>query len=83
MNLERIRAMDDEELRRFLNRLSKSNVCNKCGNLASVYDKKTISVGIYNLSGQKVKKLCTLCDDCYSDLLDYLAVPDVDFEKSK
>lgn len=42
-------------------------------------DRKTINVSVYGRKGQKTKKLCTLCNDCYYNLLDYLGVCDVDF----
>ena len=55
--------------------------CARCGAVVGYADRKTINIGIYHRKyGQKVKKLCTLCNNCYSDLLDYMGVPDVDFE---
>ena len=75
----------DEEKARILERLIhtanfRTPPCVKCGAIVGYADRKTINVGIYDRRiGQRVKKLCTLCNDCYSDLLDYLCVPDVDF----
>lgn len=55
--------------------------CVRCGSIAGYADRRTINVGIYDRHiGQRVKKLCTLCEDCYIELLDYLGVPDVDFK---
>ena len=59
----------------------RSPMCEKCGSIVGYADRKTINVGIYDRHiGQRVKKLCTLCNDCYIELLDYLGVPDVDFK---
>ncbi len=51
--------------------------CTRCGAIVGYADRKTINVSIYNRQGQRSKKLCSLCNDCYSDLLDYLGVTDV------
>ena len=83
MNLDQVRNMSDEQLRIFMNNLSQRNnlFCVKCGNIISNYDRKNINIGIYDKhSGQKVKKLCSICNNCYSDLLDYLGVSDVKWE---
>ncbi len=83
MNLNEIRNMSDEQLRLFMNSLTQRNniFCAKCGNIVSSFGRKNINVGIYDKhSGQKVKKLCGLCNSCYSDLLDYLSVSDVNWE---
>lgn len=82
MNLERIRNMNDKELRNFMNEISHRNniFCSKCGNIINHKNKKNISVGIYDKKlGQKTKKLCSLCNDCYVELLDYLAISDVEW----
>ena len=74
----------DEEKARILEKLIHTGNfrtlhCIRCGAIVGYADRKTISVGIYDRHiGQKTKKLCTLCNECYSDLLDYLGVPDVD-----
>lgn len=76
----------DEEKARILERLIhtgnfRTPLCTRCGAIVGYADRRTINVGIYDRHiGQRVKKLCTLCNGCYSDLLDYLAVPDVNFE---
>lgn len=75
----------DEEKARILEKLIHSGnlrtpPCIKCGAIVGHADRKTISVGVYDRHvGQRVKKLCTLCNECYSDLLDYLGTSDVDF----
>lgn len=55
--------------------------CVKCGDIVGYADRKTINVSVYGRKGQKSKKLCTLCNNCYYDLLDYLGVCDVDFDE--
>jgi hypothetical protein len=74
----------DEEKARILERLIhcgnlRTPPCVKCGAVVGYADRKTINVSIYGRKGQKSKKLCTLCNECYSDLLDYLCVADVDW----
>ena len=75
----------DEEKARILEKLIhtanfRTPPCVRCGAIVGYADRKTIYVSIYDKNkGQKSKKLCSLCEDCYSDLLDYLAVPDVNF----
>jgi hypothetical protein len=48
---------------------SKSNICVKCGEKASVVINAT-------RDNVKVRKICSLCDNCYSDLLDNLGIID-------
>lgn len=82
MNLDSIRNMSDNELRSFMNQLSQRNniFCSKCGNIINPRDRKNINIGVYDSHvGQKTKKLCSLCDGCYIDLLDYLSVSDIDW----
>ena len=81
--IDKIKGMSDKEIVSFINRMSQNKLmlCIKCGNPTSFNNKKTINVGVYNSKvGQKVKKLCTLCNECYIDLLDYLGVSDVEWE---
>ena len=83
MNLDKIRNMSDEELRVFMNNLSQRNniFCSKCGNVVNSKDRYNINISIYDRKiGQKARKLCSLCPSCYSDLLDYLAVQDINWE---
>lgn len=82
MDLDKIRNMSDEELRCFMNNLSQRNniFCSKCGNVVNPRIRKNINIGIYDKHiGQKTKKLCSLCNECYVDLLDYLGVPDIEW----
>lgn len=84
MDFDAIRSLDDEQLRKFINDLSQRNnvFCAKCGAVINHKNKFNINIGIYNNLGQKVKKLCSLCSDCYTDLLDYLSVPDIEWGDS-
>lgn len=76
MDLQKIRNMSDNELTRYLNNVSQRNaqICCKCGEITC----KERRVGIYTYKGYENKKLCTLCRDCYFDLLDYLSISDND-----
>lgn len=81
MNLDKIRNMSDEELKSFMNELSQRNniFCSKCGNVVSSKDRKNINIGINDRGYQKARKLCSLCNSCYVDLLDYLGISDIDW----
>ena len=73
MNLDKIRSMSDEELRIFMNELSQRNniFCSKCGDVVHSTKRKVIKVAIYDRTiGQRARKLCSLCTNCYVDLLD-------------
>lgn len=74
MDLEKIRNMNDEELESYLKGLTKRNntTCVKCGKTNSNY-----TINIQNKKKIQQKKLCSLCNDCYVDLLDYLGVCDI------
>ena len=73
MNLEKIRNMNDEELKKYLKSLSnKNNACTKCGK-----KEPNFTINIKNKELFQQKKLCHLCNDCYVDLLDYLGVCDI------
>lgn len=76
MELNKIRNMNDAELTRFLNNVSQRNAqfCCKCGD-ATIKENR---IGIYTYKGVENKKLCTLCYDCYVNLLDYLEIADND-----
>lgn len=74
MDLKRIRNMSDDELERYLKSLAdkKSNNCLKCEKPNSNY-----TMNIQNKKKQQQKKLCNLCEKCYSDLLSYLDTVDI------
>ena len=74
MKISNIKEMSDRELYTFINNISNNNgrICCKCGKIVYKNDRVTISRTIDTAS----KKVCCLCKDCYSDLLDYLEVND-------
>lgn len=77
MNFDEIRSLNDEQLKKYLNHISNNKVlfCSKCEEPLSSYDRKVISVGVYDKkSGQKSRQLCSLCYNCFVDLLEFLAV---------
>ena len=77
--IDKIKDMSDKELISFINRMSQNKlmICIKCGEATGYSNRKTISVGVYDKKiGQRIKKLCTLCEDCYIELLDYLGCMD-------
>lgn len=80
MNLDEIRKMNDYELSCFINSRTQKKeyqVCCKCGK--DVYTKKE-RIGLFVYKGCYCQsfKLCTICNECYTDLLDYLGVKDID-----
>ena len=76
MDLDKIRKMSDDDLKKWLKQLSKrtSTECVKCG--------KDINyvVKIENLKTYQTKKLCGLCESCYQDFLESLDVFDVPWD---
>lgn len=77
MNLDKIRNMSDRELENYLKSLTskRGNDCVKCGKTNSNY-----VLNIQNKKKIQQKKLCNLCDTCYTDLLDYLGTCDIIWE---
>lgn len=52
--------------------------CGKCGEYIYRQPKITIFISKYDKhTGQHQRKLCSLCMNCYTNLLDYLEVPDI------
>lgn len=74
MKIENIRNMSDKELYSFINSVSNNNgrVCCKCGRIVYKEQRITLSRNV----DVTTKKICCLCKDCYSDLLDYLGIND-------
>lgn len=84
MDLDSIRSMSDNELRSFMNNLAQRNniFCTKCGNIIPPRDRYNLNISVYDTSTcQKQRKLCSLCYECYIDLLDYLAVSDINWDE--
>lgn len=74
MDLKKIRDMDDDELSVYLKSLMirKTTNCYKCGKENSPY-----TINIQNKREQQQKKLCSLCENCYKELLNYLSIEDI------
>ena len=74
MNVQYIRNLSDKELYSFVNRISNQNgrICCKCGKIVFKNDRVTLMRNIDVAS----KKICCLCKDCYTELLDWLGVND-------
>ena len=82
MKLSEIRKMNDNELKAFLMRMQNGNIfCSKCGQCVHPHEKTNIYINRYGEHGQKQRKLCSLCNDCYTDMLDYLGVQDINWEE--
>lgn len=84
MNFDEIRNMNDMQLKKYLNNLTNRHVyyCAKCDSVVSNRERRNISVGICNKCvGQVSRKLCTLCDNCYVELLDFLGVNEPNWEE--
>jgi len=73
VDLRKIRNMSDDELYNYLHSLTKrgNNTCIKCGKKANYV------MNIQNKKKLQQKKLCMLCDNCYSELLEYLGCLDI------
>ena len=57
-------------------------LCTKCGNIIAPRDRYNLNISVYDTSTcQKQRKLCSLCHECYIDLLDYLAVSDINWDE--
>lgn len=81
MKLSELRKMNDKQLEQYIQRISNGNVCNKCGEYVEPRQKRNIYIGIYNGRCQQQRKLCSLCNDCYISMLDYLGVSDINWEE--
>lgn len=73
-NVKNIREMSDKELYTFINSISNGNgrICCKCGKIVFKNDRVTLSRNV----DVATKKICCLCKECYSELLDWLGVND-------
>lgn len=79
---EWLRKKSDAEISDWLKNTvgTKMPFCTKCGIVPGRNERKTISVSVYDKHlGQKTKKLCSLCSNCYTELLDYLGICDVEW----
>ena len=75
-NVQEIKELSRSELARFINnnRGKNNNVyfCERCGNTLHTTNRRNL----YWKNSQEIngKKICSLCTDCYSDLLDFLEI---------
>lgn len=74
INIKNIKNMNDKELYTFINSISNANgrICCKCGKIVFKNDRVTLSRNV----DVATKKICCLCKECYSELLDWLGVND-------
>lgn len=77
MNYDKIRSMNDSELKAFLQGFNKrdNHTCVKCGKPS----KRVIK--IENKETIQTKALCGLCNDCYAKLLEYLETYDLGWDR--
>lgn len=75
MKIANVKNMSDKEVYNLLNSLSNKNVrvCCRCGEI--LYKENRIT--LYSDVSKMPKKLCSLCKNCYTELLDYLGVNDI------
>lgn len=75
MDLQKIRNMNDEELRNYLCQLSNRNLkkCSTCGEDA------TMVLKVENKKTCQIKKLCGICDECYKKLVKQLNTTEIEW----
>ncbi len=75
MNFEDIKNMSKKEFEQFMFNVQSSNkkFCVRCGNFT--LDRITISVA---KDGKSPRKLCNICKECYTSMLDYLGISDIE-----
>lgn len=75
MNFNEIKNMSKAEFEQFIFKVqnSKQKFCIRCGNFT--LDRITISVA---KNGNSPRKLCNMCANCYTDMLDYLGINDIE-----
>ena len=73
MNLDNIRNMNDEDLKKYLKILTdrKKSNCSFCGK------KGIYTINIRNSEVYQQKKLCSMCESCYKKMLEYLKLEDI------
>ena len=73
MNYDRIRNMNDKELEQFLKSLSNRDTrkCSRCGR------KPRYHIKVENISTSQTKRLCSICDDCYLQLIKDMKTVDI------
>ena len=71
---DEIKKMSKQEFEQFIFKVQNTNqkFCAKCGNFT--LDRITISVA---KDGKSPRKLCNMCKNCYTDMLDHLGISDI------
>lgn len=74
INFDEIKKMSKQEFEQFIFKVQNTNqkFCAKCGNFT--LDRITISVA---KDGKSPRKLCNMCKNCYTDMLDHLGISDI------
>ena len=84
MKINEIKQLNDYEFKKYINDISNKNtiICCKCEDIITSKERIVVNIG-RNFSScvPKVKKLCSLCESCYVDLLDYLGISDIDWRE--
>lgn len=75
MNFEDIKKMNKKDFEQFIFKIQSNSqkFCVRCGNFT--LDRITVSV---SKNGKGLRKLCNMCNNCYSDMLDYLGIGDIE-----
>ena len=82
MKINEIRKLNDYELKRYINDISNKNsiVCSKCDDIITSQERVVLNIGRnFGSCVPKVKKLCSLCESCYVDLLEFLGISDINW----
>lgn len=76
MNKKYFESISDEKLRKYVSlEMQKSvNYCCKCGKNTPYKNDRT---GLGKYESGIFYKLCNLCNDCYTELLEFLEIGDV------
>ena len=79
MNFKDIKNMNKKEFEQFMFNVQSSNkkFCVRCGNFT--LDRITISVA---KDGKSPRKLCNICKECYTSMLDYLGISDIEEQEA-
>ena len=82
MKISELKKLNDYEFKKYINKITNKNtiICCKCEDIITPKERVVINVSRnFGSSVPKVKKLCSLCEACYVDLLDFLGTSDIDW----
>lgn len=77
VNLEKIRKMSDEDLKKYIDYLQ-----NKAGQVCSKCYSTDVKYFVYikqNNQFPSMRKACAICENCYNELMDYLEVKPIEW----